>query len=282
MDVLTLLLKIALVIFMAGNLLDMGLRLDPRVALGGLRDARFVTYTLLWGFVLSPALAFGITRLIPLDPQYAMGLILMGLAPCAPFLPMIVDRARGDLGYTAALMLLTAVGTVVIMPVALPLLVTGLTVTPWEIAKPLLIVILLPLIVGVVTRHQSVALATKVQPVVRKITGIATLATAVLLLIVYGEALLGIPGSLAVAAQLLFFSILAVGTYWLAFGLGHPQRIVLSAGTTTRNLGAAMAPLFAVGGDHPQAMIMVVLGLPIMVVVALLVARWFAPRVETP
>ena len=54
-DVLMVLLKISLVIFMAGNLLDMGLRLDPRDALRGLRNVRFVGYVLLWGFLLCPA-----------------------------------------------------------------------------------------------------------------------------------------------------------------------------------------------------------------------------------
>ncbi|MCK7490681.1 MAG: hypothetical protein MZW92_02035 [Comamonadaceae bacterium] len=54
--------------------------------------------------------------MIPLEAPYAMGLILIGLAPCAPFLPMMVDRARGDMGYTASFMLLAAVGMVVTMP----------------------------------------------------------------------------------------------------------------------------------------------------------------------
>jgi len=281
MDILNLLLKIALVIFMAGNLLDMGLRLDPRAALGGLRDGRFVSYTLLWGFVLSPALAVGVSLLIPLAPSYATGLLLMGLAPCAPFLPAIVDKAKGDLGYTAALMLMTAVGTVAVMPFALPLLVQGLSVSSWQIAKPLLAIILLPLAVGMLIRHQSADLAARAQPLVKKITGVATLATAALLLIVYGEALLGVPGTLAVAALLVYFAALAALSYWLAFGLGYAQRIVLSAGMTTRNLGAAMAPLFAAGGTDQEAMIMVVLGLPIMVAAALLAARWFGRQGKT-
>ena len=41
------LLKISLVIFMAGNLMDMGLRLDATDALRGLRHIRFVVLTLL-------------------------------------------------------------------------------------------------------------------------------------------------------------------------------------------------------------------------------------------
>jgi BASS family bile acid:Na+ symporter len=274
-ELLTILLKIALVIFMAGNLLDMGLRLNVQDALGGLRNVRFVTYTLLWGFVLGPALAYAITLVIPLAPPYAMGLVLLGMTPCAPFLPMIVDKAKGDLGYTAAFMLLTAVGTVVFVPFALPLMVKGLTVSTWAIAKPLLIVIFLPLAIGMLVLRASTGLASRIQPWVKKITGLATLATGVLCVIVYGEGLLGVPGSLAVAAQLVFFFVLTAFSYWLGFGLPHQQKIVLSAGMATRNLGAALAPLFSVADMDQRAIIMVVLGLPIMVLFALLAAKWF-------
>jgi BASS family bile acid:Na+ symporter len=281
-ELLTPVLKIVLVIFMAGNLLDMGLRLNPRDALSGLRDVRFVAYTLVWSFVLSPALAYAITRIVPLDEHYATGLLLMGLAPCAPFLPSIVDKAKGDLGYTAALMLLTAVGTVALMPIGVPLLVPGLSVSAWAIAKPLLVVILLPLAAGVLIRAKSPHFATRLLPVVKKITGIATLATAALLLVVYGKELLGVPGSFAVVAQLVFYFVLAIVPYMLAVGLRYEQGIVLSAGMTTRNLGAAMAPLFASGAADERAMIMVVLGLPLMVVVARLAAKWFGRRATPP
>lgn len=82
-EFLAVLLKIALVVFMAGNLLDMGLRLVPQDALRGSQNIRFVAYTLLFGFVLGPAVALAITRVIPLEPPYAVGLILMGISRCA-------------------------------------------------------------------------------------------------------------------------------------------------------------------------------------------------------
>lgn len=64
-DFLMILLKVSLVIFMAGNLLDMGLRLNPQDALRGLRSVRLVAHTLLWGFAVGPALAYAITLLQP-------------------------------------------------------------------------------------------------------------------------------------------------------------------------------------------------------------------------
>jgi bile acid:Na+ symporter, BASS family len=274
-DVLMPLLKISLAIFMAGNLLDMGLRLNPRDAVGGLRNLRFVTYALLWGFVLGPALAYAITRVIPLEQPYAIGLLLMGMAPCAPFVPMLVRKANGDLGSTAALMLLTAVATVIFMPVAVPWMVEGLTVTTWTIAKPLIVVVVLPLTVGMVVLRASAAFAGRIEPVVKKVTSVATIAMGVLCLVVYGKGLLAVPGSLAVVAQFIFFFVMAAFTYWLGFGLRHDQKIVLSIGMATRNLGAALAPLFSIADMDQRAIVMVVLALPIMVVFARLAARWF-------
>jgi BASS family bile acid:Na+ symporter len=274
---LTFALKISLVLFMAGNLLEMGLKLDPRNALRGLRDVRFVALTMLSGFGLGPALAYAITRVLPLAPPYAMGLILMGMAPCAPFLPMLVGRAKGDLGYTAAFMLLTAAGTVVFMPLAIPLLIPGLDVGPWAVARPLLVMVLLPLALGMAVLRLSPPVATRARPIIKRATFVATIATGILCVVVYGKGLLGITGSLAVASQVLFFGVMSTVSYWLGVGLPSDRRIVLSAGMATRNLGAALAPLFALADVDQRAIVMVVLGLPLMVVFARLSVRWFGP-----
>jgi bile acid:Na+ symporter, BASS family len=281
-DILMIAFKVSLAIFMAGNLLDMGLRLSLPDAIRGLRDLRFVGYTLVWSFVLCPALAYGITLVIPLDPPYAVGLLLLGMAPCAPFVPMLVEKAKGDLGYTAAFMLLASVGTVVCMPFTVPLLTKGLSASPWAIAKPLLLVVLLPMAAGVIFRRRSEALAAKAQPIVKKLAGLAGLVWCLLCLVMYGKGLLGVMGELAVLSQVVLFGIICLGTYWLGFGLRHEQKIVLSVGVTTRNLGACLTPLLAVPDMDQRATLMLVLSLPIMVIVARLGAQWFSHPVSAP
>jgi BASS family bile acid:Na+ symporter len=275
-DTLMVLFKVSLAIFMAGSLLDMGLRLNLADAIRGLRNIRFVAHTLVWSFVVCPALAYAITLIIPLERPYAIGLILLGMAPCAPFVPMLVAKARGDLGYTAAFMVLASIGTVVCMPVTVPLLAKGLTASPWAIAKPLLMVVLLPMAVGVILRLQAESIASKLQPVAKKLAGLAGLIWAILCLIIYGKGLLGVAGSFAVASQLVFFAIVCLATYWLSFGLRHEEKIVLSVGVTTRNLGACLAPLLSLPEMDQRATLMLVLSLPIMVLVARLGAKSFS------
>lgn len=270
--------KVSLAIFMAGSLLEMGLRLNLQDAFRGLRNVRFVAYTLVWSFVLVPALAYGITLLIPLQPPFAIGLVLLGMAPCAPFVPGLVDKSKGDLGFTAAFMLLASVGTVVCMPFMVPLLTTGLSASAWSIAKPLLLVVLLPMAVGVLIRRQADPFASRLLPFAKKLAGISGLLWGILCLIIYGKALLGLAGEYALASELLFFVLIFLGTYGLGFGLPYEQKIVLSVGVTTRNLGACLTPLLSVPDMDQRATLMIVLALPIMVIVSLLGAKWLGPK----
>jgi BASS family bile acid:Na+ symporter len=281
-ELLTTLLKISVVVFMAGNLLDLGLRLDLRAALKGLRDVRFVTLSVVWAFVLCPALAYGLTLVIPLTPPYAMGLVLLGLAPCAPLLPMMVDRARGDLNYAASFMLLASAGTVVYMPLAVPLLVKGLTVSAWAIAKPMLLLVLVPLVIGVAIQSRSASAAARLQPLVKKGTGLDTVLMLVLVLVVYGKGFLGAVGTYAIGTQILFFSVITAASYALGFGMPARQKSVVSLGISTRNVGAAMAPLFVAPDVEQSAIVMVTLGIPMMVGFSLVAARVFAARAGLP
>lgn len=275
-EILQILLKISLLLFMVGNLLDMGLRLNLQDALGGLRNGRFVVLSGLWGFVLCPALAWLLTQVIPLEPPYAIGMIMLGMTPCAPFLPMMVERARGDMGYAAAFMLLASVATVVYMPLAVPVMVKGLTADAWTIAKPLLLFVLMPLAVGMVIKRASAALASKINPSVRKTTGIATLVMLVLCLVVYGRDFISAVGSYAFGTQILFFSVATAAAYGLSFGLPPSQKSVLALGMATRNIGAALAPLFAMPDVDQRAIVMVAIGVPMQTIASLLAAGWFA------
>jgi len=270
-----LLFKVSLALFMVGSLLEMGLKLSLPDALRGLRSVRFVAYAVIWSFVVCPALAYAITRVIPLESTYAIGMILLGMAPCAPFVPMLVEKGKGDLGFTAAFMLLVSIGTVVCMPFTVPLLAKGLTTSAWAIAKPLLTVVLLPMAVGVIIRRNWDALASKLLPLAKKMGGLFGLIWSILCLIIYGKGLLTMAGSFAVASELIFFGLICIGTYWLGFGLRHEQKTVLSVGVTTRNLGACLTPLLSAPDVDQRATLMIVLALPIMVIVTLLGTKWF-------
>jgi bile acid:Na+ symporter, BASS family len=277
-ELLQVTLKLSLVIFMVGNLLDMGLRLRMREAIEGLKNVRFVTLSLLWGFLLCPALAYLITAVVPLPKPYALGLMLLALAPCAPFLPMMVERAKGSLGDSAAFMLLASVFTVVYMPFAVPLVAKGLTASALTIAKPLVLFLLVPLAAGLAIQHYYPQAAARLHPWVKKATGIDTILMLIICVIVYAKGFAEAVGTYAIGAQILFFTIATIASYVFSIGLTPGQKSVLALGMSTRNLGAAFAPLFAIQDVDQRAIIMVALGVPMQTIFSLLAATWLGRR----
>ena len=95
-------------------------------------------------------------------------------------------------------------------------------------------------------------------------------------MVVYGRDLWGAIGSLAIFTQVLFLGGMTAGAYLLGVGLPQDQRSVLGIGMCTRNVGAALAPLVAIRGTDPRAIVMCVIAAVLTAGLALLAARWFA------
>src|SRR5512137_2819284 len=205
--------SITIIIFMVGNLLEVGLRLKVAEALAALGNVRFVVTSLLWCFVLGPALALLLTKLIPLDGEYALGLVLLGMAPCSPAIPIMMRKSGGSLAYMSAFMLLAYAGTVVLMPFMVPWLATGFTADPWTIAKPLLFFIALPLVIGAAIRRATVTVAQKSAPIVKTITGLNTLILCAVLLWVYKGEIFSAVGTYAIASQIVYYGLLGSASY---------------------------------------------------------------------
>jgi BASS family bile acid:Na+ symporter len=270
-------LPICIVAFMVCNLAAIGLELEFRAALAPLRNHRFVMVVMALDWVVGPAFAWALTVALPMAEPYALGLVLIGLAPAAPFLPMMVRRAGGDLAYAACFMLIAAVGTVIFMPIMLPILAPGLAVSAWTIARPLLLLLLLPLVAGLALKAWFPAPAERVHRVVKRLADVATLAMLAAIVILYWRGFVDAVGSFAIAAQIIYALGAAVGSYWLSRGLPIEERSVVSLGACTRNLGAALAPLLAVTGD-PRTTVMIALGVPITLLVTAVAAHWFRLR----
>lgn len=263
----------SVLLFMVGNLLAIGLETDGRAALAPLRDVHFLMIVLAVDWLFAPALAMVIVRVLPMAEPYAVGLMLTSLAPAAPFLPMMVRRAGGELSYTAAFMLIAALGTVLMMPLGVPVIVPGLSVEAWAVARPLLVLLVVPMGAGIALRAVHRPTAEKVLRVVRPLASIATIALLLAIAIRYGEGFAGAVGSYAIAGQLVYGIGLVAGGYLLAFGLPPARRSVVSLGACTRNLGAALAPLLVADPD-PRTTVMVALGVPVTLGVTWVASRW--------
>jgi hypothetical protein len=124
--------------------------------------------------------------------------------------------------------------------------------------------------------------ASRIQPFVKKFTGLDTVLMLILVLIIYGKGFLGSIGSYAIGTQAVFFLLITAGSYALGFGMPPSQKSVMSLGLCTRNCGSALAPLFVAAAVDQSAIVMVSLGIPMMFISAVVAARVFAGRAGQP
>jgi len=270
--------NIVVVIFTVSNLGAMGLEVNLREALKVLRSARAVGLILVWGWVVGPALAWLIIRLLPLNEAHAAGLLLISLAPTAPFFPLMVSKARGDMSFAGAFILVTTVGVVLFMPLLAPLLIKGLTVETWPLAKPLLVMVLLPLLIGGAIRVFAPNATKKIFPVVKKIGVISFLLTLVLTVVLYWRDAVGAVGSFAPGAEVLFLVAITAISYKIGFGLEQQQRSAMALGMCTRNIAAVFAAYFGIVDPPPGLFVMFVLVVPLSIIAALVAARVFGKQ----
>ena len=268
--------NMGVVIFTVANLAAMGLELNLREALRTLRSARAIGLILVWGWVVGPALAWLIIRFIPMKDGHGAGLLLISLAPTAPFFPLMVRKARGDMSFGGAFMLLTTLGTVLFLPLMAPRLIEGLTVDAWSLAKPLLLMVLLPMLIGGAIRMFAASAAEKLSPLVKKIGGISLVIVLVLTLLIYRREMLSAVGSFAPGAQVLFLVALTAISYEIGFGLEQQQRSAMALGMCTRNIAAVFAAYTGITNPPPGMFVMVILVVPLAAIVAMVAARIFA------
>jgi BASS family bile acid:Na+ symporter len=263
-------------IFTVANLAAMGLQVRMPEVVVALRNRKSVVLIFVWGWVLGPAVGYLITKVLPLEDPYVVVVLLCSLAPCAPFLQQMVGKARGDMGFAGAFVPLVMIGTVILMPLMAPLLIKGVTISTASLAKPLLLTILLPLIIGAAIRHFADKGATKVFPAVKGLAGLSTLLTIVWCLVIYGRGILNTAGELALLSMTLFMVGMGMITYFLGFGMKQNQRSVMALGMGTRNIAAVLAAALAIPNGDSRIVVMTVLWTLWSVVLAAIGAKLFA------
>jgi len=279
-DMLALALQASLFVFMVGSLGGVGLGVAPRDVLAPLRNGRFVLLLLATGWLAGPAVALLLLRVLPIDRPYATALLLLALAPGAPFAPAMMRLARGEPAYVAAFMAVSAAVTAILLPLGVPLLISGATANPWDIARPLALLVVAPMVSGSAIRGLWPGVAARIEPIVSRIARVVTMVMLVLVILVYGRGVLDAVGSHAILAQLLFVAAVTLVADLAGAALGAPQRNVLTVGMSTRNIGAALAPLSAIEPD-PRAVVMIAIAVPVTLGAAAVAARLLRQRCDS-
>ena len=217
---------------------SMGLNLTIQQIIQSLKSTRLVLAALSANFVLVPLSAYTITRTIPLDQPFTIGLLLLATASGAPIFPKLVEYARGDIALAVGLMSLLMATTIVYMPLVVPLILPGVRTGAWAIARPLLVVVLPALVSGLCLRTYRKTLAERLQPILRVASNVALAFVIVAGLAANGPNVLRAGNLKVIVAG----GLLLLVAFGFGFALGGPHaatRKVLALGTAQRNLSVA-------------------------------------------
>lgn len=226
---------------------------------------------LLANFILAPLLMILIMRFTSLDPALEAGLLIFSLCAGAPFLIKLTQTTGHDLALGAATMMLLMVATVIYVPIVLPLVLAGMSVDAWAVARSLGLQMLLPIAGGMLAVQFLPDVAKQVQPWVGKLGNIALYAVLGATLIGYLPNMIDIFGTGAI--------LIGLGFILAAFGIGYLMgrgadhlEDVGGLGTAQRNTAAGLI-IATQNFSDPNVLVMITLANTLGIVMLLGIAK---------
>ena len=276
-DVLGVIVQLSALVFVVSSMLAMGLSLTVPAIIAPLKNLRLVILALVINFVAVPFVAWAIQAVMDLDQDIYTGLLLLATAAGAPFLPKLAQVAKGNAAFSVGLMVLLMVVTIIYMPIVLPLFLSGVEINPWDIAKSLIVMMLLPLGIGLFMKSRWPATAKELQGLMSSASSFAILLLLVGAVILQWSAIVSLIGTGGLIAILIFLLVsLALG--YFAGGSDPATRSVMGLGTAQRNVSAALVVGAQNFSDSPNVLVTVIVGALIGLVLLMPIAAELGKR----
>jgi BASS family bile acid:Na+ symporter len=234
--------KIAFLLFVVATMFGTGLKLTLQEIWQPLANTRLVIFSLITNFLLVPVFVYLLLTVVSVTEPVKDGLMIMALASGPPALPKLAQIVKGNLAFATGLMMLLMLGTVFYLPITLPFFIEGVHINPWDIGKPLIFMMIIPLVIGLsikLIKFESEDIVIKLQAITFQLSNFGLLlGLGVRLIVHFNEILLLLKtGVIFICAVFIIFSF-SVG--YLLGGPGVDTQRVLGVGTAQRNFAAAL------------------------------------------
>lgn len=270
-------LAIGLMVMMYPPLAKVDYSLLPKA----FKDTKAMSVSLLLNWVIGPILMFVLAVVFLRDePDYMMGLILIGLARCIAMVLVWNDLAKGNREYAALLVALNSVFQLIfysiyawffinILPQKLGFGNFQISVPMSDVAESVFIYLGIPFLAGFLSRYFLIKSKgiewynRKFIPFISPFTLYALLFTIVLMFSLKGDKIIELPSDvMKVAVPLVIYFIL---TFFISFFVGkslklpYDKNASIAFTATGNNFELAIAVAIAVFGIHsPQAFVGVI------------------------
>lgn len=249
--------------------------------------------SMLLNWVIAPTVAFILAVLLLSDkPDYAIGLTIIGIAPCIAMVIIWNSLGKGDNEYCAALVAINSVFQILFYTAYIYFFVTflpklfGLSwggkaihVSMLDVAKSVLLYLAVPFGLGFLTRFSLVKSKSKEWyekvfiPKISPLASIALLYTIVIMFVTKGQQIVNHPGDVVRIAipLLIYFAIMFFGSFYISYRLGfkYDQTVTIAFTAGSNNFELAIAVAVAIFGISSNVAFTAVIGplieVPVMI-----------------